>query len=106
MLQHPDPGDDDGIADKGTEHEEDAAEHPKHDRRDPIGISGSVGDNIVEGVDKDEEGGDEEADPSRIDGGWDEEADPGDDDEHGGGQVIDQDIHADLATELELEPGH
>ena len=57
-----------------------------------FGIRGSVGDDIVEAVDKDEDCGDKETKPGGIGGGGDEETDPGDDDKQGGGDVVHQQV--------------
>ena len=68
-----------------------------------MSIIWSVVDYIVEGVDQNQDGGDEETKSGRIGGGRNEETDPGDDDEQQGGKVVGQDVHLREPSEFELE---
>ena len=103
MFNNPQPGDDNGITDERTEHKENAAKDPEDNGRDVVSIFGSVGDDIVEGVDEDEDCGDEETKSGRVGSGRDEEADPGDDDEQCGGEVVHHDVHLGSSSQLHLK---
>ena len=103
MIHNSDPDDDNGIADKGTEDKKDTPKHPDDNSCDIVSIFRSVGDDIVERVDQNKDRGDDETTPGSIGSGRDEETDPGDDDEHGGGKVVHQDVHLGLPGQLNLE---
>ena len=103
MTHNSDPDDDNGIADEGAKDKEDTSENPDDNRCDIVSVFRSVGDDIVERVDQNEDRGDEEATSGGVGGGRDEEADPGDDDEQGGGKVVHQDVHLGPAGQPHLE---
>ena len=88
VINNSDPDDDNGIAEEGAKDEEYTSEHPRDNSCNIVSILGSVGDDIVERVDQNEDRGDDETTSGWVGGGRDEEADPGDDDEHGGGKVV------------------
>ena len=55
-----------GVDHEGSEHEEDASQHPDLDGGETLGL-GRVGVDVVEDVDENEEEGDEESHAARYD---------------------------------------
>ena len=93
------------ITNQGPEDKQDACNDVGLDSCEPLGL-GDVGGDGVEDVDQDEEHRDEHRHPAGDVIRRDEEADPGDADEHGGGEVVGDDVVVNLPRQPHLETRH
>ena len=71
MIHNSDRDDDNGIADESTKDKEDTAKHPDDNSCDIVSIFRSVGDDIVKGIDKNQDRGDDETTSRRVGSGRD-----------------------------------